>query len=85
MSKPIDTITVPTGKGSLINASIWENEIDQGERSFTTYSVTIEKRYRDGEQWKSTKSFKASELLQVAFVADEAYRRTLQIKQVATC
>ena len=81
MSKPVETISVPTGKGSLINAAIWENEVEQAEQNFTTYSVTIEKRYRDGEAWKTSKSFNAGELLQVAYAAEEAYKRALQRRQ----
>ncbi len=83
MSKPVDSISVPTGNGSFINAAIWENEVPQSERteSYTAYSVTIEKRYRDGEQWKTSKSFKSGELLQVAYAAEEAYKRTLQRRQ----
>ena len=81
MAKPVDTLSVPTGKGALINASIWENEVEQENQRFTTYSVSIEKRYRDGETWKTAKSFKAHELLQVAYLATEAYKRALQQRQ----
>ena len=81
MSKPVDTLSVPTGTGSLINASLWENEVEQENQKYTTYSVSIEKRYRDGETWKTAKSFKAHELLQVAYLATEAYKRALQQRQ----
>jgi len=81
MSKPVDTISVPSGNGSFINAAIWENEVEQADQSYTAYSVTIEKRYREGEEWKTAKSFNANELLQVAFAAEEAYKRTLQRRQ----
>lgn len=81
MSKPVDTLSIPTGKGTRINAALWENEVEQDNQSFTTYSVTIEKRYRDGDSWKSAKSFKAHELLHVAYLATEAYKRTLQQRQ----
>jgi hypothetical protein len=62
MARPVDTLSVPTGKGALINASLWENEVEQGDQRYTTYSVSIEKRYRDGDTWKTAKSFKAHEL-----------------------
>jgi hypothetical protein len=83
MSKPVDTISVPTGNGSLINAAIWENEVQQSDQTYTAYSVTIEKRYRDGKDWKTAKSFNAGELLQVAYAAEEAYKRTLQRRQAS--
>lgn len=83
MSKPVDTVSVPTGKGTMINAAIWENEVQNAERTYTAYSVTIEKRYRDDEGWKTSKSFKTSELLEVAFAAEEAYKRALNLRQAA--
>lgn len=81
MSKPIETISIPSGQGATLNASVWENEVEQENKHFTTYSVTIEKRYRDGETWKTAKSFNAGELLSVAFVANRAYERALQLRQ----
>ena len=29
MSKPVETISIPAGQGALINAAIWENEVQQ--------------------------------------------------------
>ena len=82
MPKPIDTLSVPTTKGALINAAIWENEVDGDNHKYTTYSVTIEKRYRDGDGgWKTAKSFQSHELLQVAYLAGEAYKRSLAMRQ----
>ena len=81
MAKPVETLSVPTGKGALINASIWENEVQQEDQKYCTWSVSIEKRYRDGDAWKTAKSFKANELLQVAYLATEAYKRALQQRQ----
>ena len=49
MSKPIETLSLPAGKGSTLNASIWENQVQRDRERFTTYSITIERRYRDGE------------------------------------
>ena len=38
------------------------------------YSITIDKAYKDGEEWKHTNSFAAEDLPKVALVAIEAYR-----------
>ena len=57
------------------------DEVDQEDQTYVTYSVSIEKRYRDGDTWKTAKSFKANELLQVAYLATEAYKRALQQRQ----
>ena len=80
MSKPIETLSLPAGKGSTLNASIWENQVQRDRERFTTYSITIERRYRDGEEWKSSKSFRPTELLQIAYLANQAYEKTLRLK-----
>ena len=81
MSKPVNTLSIPTGKGARINASLWEHEVENETQSYTTYSVSIEKRYRDGDSWKTAKSFKANELLHVAYLATEAYKKALEQRQ----
>lgn len=81
MPKPIDTLSVPVGRGAFINAAIWENEVETEDQKYTTYSVSLEKRYRDGDSWKTAKSFQAHEMLQVAYLANEAYKRALQQRQ----
>ncbi len=80
MSKPIETISIPAGKGGFLNASIWENEVEQEGKKFKTYAVTIERRYRDDEEWKTSKSFRAFDLLQVAYLANQAYERALRLR-----
>jgi len=81
MPKPIDTLSVPAGKGAFINAAIWENEVEQDQQKYKTYSVSLEKRYHDGKTWQTAKSFQANELLQVAYLANEAYKRALRQRQ----
>lgn len=85
MPKPIDSLSVPSGKGAFINAAIWENAVEQDGQRYTTYSVSLEKRYRDGKEWKTAKSFQSKDLLQVAYVASEAYRRALRFRQEEDC
>ena len=80
MAKPIDTISVPSGRGAFINASIWENEVKQDGDTFTTYSVTLEKRYQKDGDWKSATGFNANEMLVVAYVANKAYEKALQLR-----
>lgn len=80
MAKPIDTISAPSGRGAMINASIWENEVKQDGDTFTTYSVSLEKRYQKDGEWKSASSFNANEMLVVAYVATKAYERSLELR-----
>ena len=53
----------------LIRAAVWANST----RDAVIHNVTFERRYRDGEEWKSTNSFGRDDLLKLAKVADEAH------------
>ena len=53
----------------LIKAAIWGNQTEEGIR----HNVTFERRYRDGEEWKSTHSYGRDDLLTLATVANEAH------------
>ncbi len=57
-----------------ISASIWANtKVVNGEK-VKFNSVTINKAYREGEEWKYTNSFNIEDLPKVALVATEAYK-----------
>ncbi len=57
-----------------ISASIWANtKVVNGEK-VKFYSVTINKAYKEGEDWKYTNSFNIEDLPKVALVANEAYK-----------
>lgn len=74
MSKPIHTMTFPAGNGSQIQVAIWENQQEKDGQQFKSHSVTIQRRYRDGEEWKTASGFRVSDLLIVAHASTEAYR-----------
>ena len=58
----------------LITASIWENKTDKG----TFHNVTFERRYKDGDQWKSSHSYNTGDLLELAKAADVAHTKILE-------
>jgi hypothetical protein len=62
--KPAQTV-----RQGMIQAAIWKNTTDKGPY----YAVTFERRYRDGEEWKSTHGFGRDDLLALAKVADLAH------------
>ena len=64
-----------------MQVAIWENDQEKNGEHFTTHSCTVQRRYRDGNEWKSTQSFRASDLLMISFAAQEAYRRLMEEKQ----
>lgn len=57
-----------------IFAAIWENNINGHDGNvIRMLSATIERRYKDGEEWKSTNSFKANDLPKLALIANKCY------------
>lgn len=60
-------------KAGLIRAAVWPNETKDGIR----YNVTLNRRYRDGDTWKSTASFGERDLVDVvrAAIMAEAWIR----------
>lgn len=53
-----------------VKAAIWANE---GEGGFIRHNVTLQRLYKDGDDWKTTQSFGRDDLALVAKVADEAH------------
>ena len=64
----------------LQTASIWKNESEG--RAF--YNVTFDRRYRNAkDEWKSTDSYGADDLLTLAKLADLAHTRVLELQAEA--
>jgi hypothetical protein len=57
-----------------ISASIWANTKVVNGETVKFYSVTINKAYKEGEDWKYTDSFNIEDLPKVSLVANEAYK-----------
>ena len=81
-SKPTISLNLPVPGGGQIQAAIWENEQSKDGETFTSYGTTFQRRYydEDEKQWKSAKGFKDSDLLTLAFAAQELYRKVQEQK-----
>lgn len=53
----------------LVRAAIWDNSTPEMPR----FSVSINRSYKDGDEWKRTESFNRDDLLLVAKAADQAH------------
>jgi len=62
-----------------IQLAIWANETSKG----TFHSITIDKSYKDGDNWKHTKSLKPSDLVKVQLGISKVLEY-LYIKDVIT-
>ena len=76
-SKPKLTLNLPVPGGGQIQAAAWENEQTKDGESFTSHGTTFQRRYydEDEKQWKTAKGFRDSDLLTLAFAAQELYRQ----------
>jgi hypothetical protein len=70
--KPATTI-----KFFPLSAAIWRNETKDGK---AFYSVTFERSYKDGDNWKSSDSFNGSDLLLLAKLADQAHTEVEKLR-----
>ncbi|MBI2133331.1 hypothetical protein HYU11_01475 [Candidatus Woesearchaeota archaeon] len=60
-------------KAGAVIATIWRNETSKGSYA----SVQLERRYKDGETWKSTGSLRLNDLPKAALVLNKAYEYLL--------
>ena len=63
-SKPVKKFRV----GGIV-ASVWEHKKDD----VTSQSVTFQKSYKDGDEWKETNSYFPQDLPKLALVSKKAY------------
>ena len=60
-----------------IEASIWKNAGRNGDY----HTVSFERRYRDAQgEWKSSRAFRASDLLNLAVAGYRAYEQLTQLE-----
>lgn len=62
-----------------ISISVWENEHEKEGRKFTMQTYTPQKSYKDGEEWKESKSYTAGELLALRSLIDAAIDGTVKV------
>ena len=75
------SVSFPISTTSSAHVAIWKNDQEKTGGHFRTHSCTVQRRYRDSNEWKSTQSFRASDLLMISFAAREAYHRLMEEKQ----
>jgi hypothetical protein len=80
MGAPIDKITFGN-----VTLAVFENTVGKGKESFTTKSVVIQKNYKDKDgKWKSTSSFKPSELMYVIMACQDMLERIYRKDDIET-
>ena len=57
-----------------ICASIWKNNAkDKKGKTIEFHKVTLERRYKDGEEWKSTNSYSVNDIPKAVVAMQKAY------------
>lgn len=59
--------------GSYVECAVFRHEVEQGESSFTSHSVSLRRSYRDGDAWKDTRSLRSDDLLVASHLLQRAY------------
>ncbi len=63
---PLISLRFPTSATSSVQVAIWENDQEKNDEHFATHSSTVQRRYRDGNEWKSIQRFRASDLQMIS-------------------
>ncbi len=57
-----------------ISATIWKNESQKGQKSFSYHTISLERSYKDqAGAWKTTASMRLADLPRAKLVLDKAY------------
>lgn len=70
--EPVHSVNFYSG-GGYIEVAVWENMVGEGENERLAYGVSLKRSYKDGNDWKDTKSFRAQDLPHVAVALQQAY------------
>ena len=61
-------------RAGAISATIWKNENQKGPKSFSYYTVALERAYKDQSgNWQSTSSMRLGDLPRAKLVLNKAY------------
>jgi hypothetical protein len=71
-AKPVHKI-----RAGAISCALWENDIVVGGRKIRVLKATVERRYKDGEEWKSSNSFGVNEVARAIWCLQKAYDHML--------
>ena len=68
-AKPVHKI-----RAGQVSCALWENEITlAGGRKIKALKATVERRYKDGDEWKSSGSYGLNEIPRVIWCLQKAY------------
>jgi hypothetical protein len=60
-------------KVGAVEVAVWENQSKEGNKFFTT---SMERNYKDGEEWKKTSSLRENDLPKAILALQKAFEFT---------
>lgn len=60
-------------QAGVISVALWQNDAVVGGRSVKMLKATVERRYKDGEEWKSSGSFGRNDIPLVIWCLSRAF------------
>ena len=63
-----------------LEVAVWANQTNDDEPK-TFYSITMERSYKDGEDWKKSTSLNGDDLLKAANLLTKAHNSILDLRQ----
>ena len=61
-----------------ISVALWQNDATIGGRSVRMLKATVERRFKDGEEWKSSTSFGRNDIPLVIWCLSRAFGKMLE-------
>lgn len=65
-------------RAGQVTCAVWENEINVDGRKVKVLKATCERRYKDGDEWKSSGSFARNELPLAIWCLQKAFDHIIQ-------
>jgi len=73
MTEEIKKQPIRTFNSGVLTVSVWENTAQKDGETFTTHSVTIQRSFRDGNEWKQSTSLRNKDLPIVQIMLTKAF------------
>ena len=72
-AKPVHKI-----RAGQVSCALWENEISVNGRKIKVLKATVERRYKDGEEWKSSGSYGLNEIPRAIWCLQKAFDHMIE-------
>lgn len=60
-------------RAGAISATVWENTTEKDGETRSYYTISLDRSYKDGEEWKHTSSLRVGDLPKAELVLRKAY------------